>query len=299
MRLLEFFHLIEQMNVELQQHQGHALSFVDELFLLKGDQTKSRTSDKKFCMGKLFYGYFLAQSIPELSSQHGSTYTVHSRWKDIIANLPKPSEELQKIFNLMKNTFETASITYLGLFLEKILKENGQTERTSNAQMDSLIDKHFRTSHDRFFKQMEECGKRCPACKRICDVDHHLDKASPVGQGNNRHCCQSGHQIRAMGGIRYEYTNEASLMWCGMIRDENKVIASEAGVRQTWKAFKEAHSDWDFGDEKSSEDFQTRYFTIWKRIGQKLCAHFVQNKIVLEMKYVENNSPTPINHFIL
>ena len=298
--LLEVFHLFEEMYTELQKQDGHALSFIDQLFLLKGDENKARTFDKKLCAAQLFYGYLLGQPIPaEVSTQHGTIYSVDSRWKRLIDNVPKPSGEAKKIFRLMQSKFETATITYLGLFLEKLIKEKIQIERAITSGMDSSVETHFLTVHNSFVKQMEECGKRCPACKRICDVDHHLDKASPVGRDNNRHRCQSGHQIRAMGGIRYESSNEASLMWCGLIRDDDVVITSNDGSRQTWKTFKEAHSDWDFGDGKSSEDFETRYLPIWKKIGRKLCAHFVQNEIVGEMRYVEKNSPSPINHFIL
>ncbi|CAF4366728.1 unnamed protein product, partial [Rotaria sordida] len=66
---------------------------------------------------------------------------------------------------------------------------------------------------------------------RLCDIDHRLDNATPVGQEENRHRCQSGHQIRSMGGVRYEIINEASTVWGEIIKDEDSIVTSR-GRRQ-------------------------------------------------------------------
>jgi hypothetical protein len=160
-------------------------------------------------------------------------------------------------------------------------------------QMNSFIRKTYSNIHDSLLKQVQGCGAQCPCCKRVCDVDHHLDVISPIGQRENRHCCQFGHQIRGMGGIHYEITAEASMAWCEIIKDDDPVTTNN-NIRQTWKTFKNANSDWDFGDPMVRGNLETRYFSIWKRIGRKLCDHFGNG-----MKFVEKNSPPPINHFIL
>ncbi|CAF3833086.1 unnamed protein product [Rotaria sordida] len=75
------------------------------------------------------------------------------------------------------------------------------------------------------------CQEQCPCCKRLCNIDHRLDNATPVDQEENGHRCQSGHQIRSMGGVRYEIINEASTVWCEIIKDEDSIVTSR-GRRQ-------------------------------------------------------------------
>ncbi|CAF4005248.1 unnamed protein product [Rotaria sordida] len=141
--------------------------------------------------------------------------------------------------------------------------------------------------------RMRGCQARCPCCKRICDVDHHLNITSPIGQEENRHCCKFGHQIRGMGGIRYEITDEASTSWCEIIKD-NDPITTGNNIRQTWKNFKSANADWDFGDGlRVREKLETSYAYIWEKIGKQLCDHFGNG-----MKFGKQNTPSPVNHFI-
>ncbi|CAF1095824.1 unnamed protein product [Rotaria sordida] len=141
--------------------------------------------------------------------------------------------------------------------------------------------------------RMRGCQARCPCCKRICDVDHHLNITSPIGQGENRHCCKFGHQIRGMGGIRYEITDEASTSWCEIIKDNDPITIGN-NIRQTWKNFKSANADWDFGDGlRVREKLETSYAYIWEKIGKQLCDHFGNG-----MKFVKQNTPSPVNHFI-
>ena len=116
-RLIEIFHLIDTMNTVLQEQGGHSLTFVDELFKSQGDQDKCLSSDKKFCMAKLFYDYLVGEQMPtEITIRTGSIYTIDSRWKSLVDNFPKSSEEIKQIFSLAENAFETATISYLGLF---------------------------------------------------------------------------------------------------------------------------------------------------------------------------------------
>ena len=37
---------------------------------------------------------------------------------------------------------------------------------------------------------------------------------------DNRHCCQSGHQLWAMTAIKFEISNEASLFQCEQTTDQ-------------------------------------------------------------------------------
>lgn len=293
-RLNEIFNLLETMNEVLKKEGGHSLTFVDDLFKSDGDQSNSLPSDKKFCMAQLFYNYLVEEQIPaEITTRAGSKYIINDRWKNLIDNFPMPNEKMKQIFRLMKNALETATISYVGLFLDRILDQRDKTISAITAQMNLFISKINSKTHDSLMKQVEGCGTQCPCCKRICDVDHRLNVTSPVGQGENRHRCQFGHQIRAMGGIRYEVTAEASMAWCEIIKDDDPVTTNN-NIRQTWKTFKNSHTDWDFGDSKIRGNLETRYSSIWKRIGRKLC-----DTVYHGMKFVEKNSPPPINHFIL
>ncbi len=293
-RLTEIFELIEKVNTVLQDQGGHSLAFVDELFESRSDQDRCLPLDKKFCMATLFYDYLIGEQMPtEITIRTGSIYRINDRWKNLVEQFTKPNEEIMQIFRLAESAFKTATISYLGLFLEEILSQQAQKTQETTDQMNSFISKTYSSIHDYLLKQIQGCEAQCPCCKRVCDVDHHLDASSPIGQKENRHRCQFGHQIRGMGGIRYEFTNEASMAWCEILKDNDPVTTSN-NDRQSWKTFKDAHADWDFGDSMIRENLETHYFSIWKRIGGKLCDHFGNG-----MKYVEKNSPPPINHFIL
>lgn len=294
MRLLGIFYLIKEVNTILQEQGAHSLSFVDSLFKLKDEHKIDHANDKQFCMAKLFYLYLVAEVIPtEISTRNGLIYTVDSRWQTISGKFPKPSIEIQQIFHLLQSTLEMSTISYLGVFLDQLLSRQNETPNTVANQITSFIQKTYLIIEERLKNRMKGCQAQCPCCKRICDVDHHVNVTSPIGQGESRHRCQFGHQIRGMGGIRYEITGEASTTWCEIIKDNDPIITGN-NIRQTWKNFKCANADWDFdGDLTVQEALKTRYAYIWDRIGQQLCDHFGNG-----MKFVKKNSPLPVNHFI-
>lgn len=292
-RLSETYQFIKEVNTCLEKDGAHSLSFVDNLFQLKDKQNTGRTNDKQFCMANLLYLYLVNKEDPtEITTRNGLIYTVDARWKTIIENFPKPSVEIENVFRSLQNTFEMSTISYLGVFLEEILEHQNETKAKTSKRINSFIQKTYLSIKERFSKQIQGCQALCPCCKRICDFDHHLNMTSSIGHEENRHRCQFGHQIRAMGGVRYEITNEASMSWCEMMGD-NDVIITRNNTRQTWKDFKNANNDWDFiGDLRVRERLETPDAYIWKKIGQKLCDHFGG------MKFVMTNSPLPVNHFI-
>ncbi|CAF1334265.1 unnamed protein product, partial [Rotaria sp. Silwood1] len=294
MRLREIFQLIKTVNTISQELGAHSLSFVDSLFQLKGEQRTDHVNDKQFCMAKLFYLYLVGEDIPrEIYTRNGSIYTVDSRWQIIIDNFPKPSAKIKQVFRLLQNAFEMSTISYLGFFLDKILTRQNEIELAVSNQMTSFIQKTYLIIKEQLSNRMRGCQAQCPCCKRICDVDHHLNITSPIGQEENRHRCQFGHQIRGMGGIRYEITDEASTSWCEIIKDNDPITTSK-NIRQTWKNFKSANADWDFGDDlRVRETLATSYPYIWEKIGKQLCDHFGNG-----MKFVKQNTPPVVNHFI-
>ncbi|CAF4006430.1 unnamed protein product [Rotaria sp. Silwood2] len=290
----EFFRIIEAIKIALKLKGGDSLTFVDDLFESSSNDINQNLFDKKLCMATLLYQYLSDEAIStQITIKNGLTYTVQSKWQETINNMPKSSDQLKNIFRSLKTTFETYTITYIDLFLDKVINQKTTIEQELQSLMTTFITNSCRSTRERLLIQVRGCKEQCPCCKRLCDIDHRLDNATPMGQGENRHQCQSGHQIRGMGGVRYEVTNEASTVWCEIIKDEDPIVTIR-GQRQTWINFKNAHTDWDFGDPRIRENQKTPYTYIWEKIGEQLCLHYGNG-----MKFVTQNSPTPINHFIL
>lgn len=108
-----------------------------------------------------------------------------------------------------------------------------------------------------------------------------------LGDKDNRHACQTGHQLRAMAGTKFENSNEASLYACEEIKDNQPLIVR--GTRQRWSEFKEDHSDWDFGNSITPEELfnlRGKFLHVWSNIGERLCSKY-------EMKFVKQNTPQP------
>ncbi|CAF4831358.1 unnamed protein product [Rotaria sp. Silwood1] len=290
----EFFRIIEAIKIVLRLKGGDSLTFVDDLFEPSSNDIDQNLFDKKLCMATLLYQYLSGESIStQITTKNGLTYTVQSKWQEIINSMPKLSDQLKEIFCSMKTTFETYTITYIDFFLDKLINQTTTMKKALQNCMTTFVENSCRNTRERLLIQVRGCQEQCPCCKRLCDIDHRLDNATPVGQGENRHRCQSGHQIRGMGGVRYEVINEASTVWCEIIKDEDLIITSRGG-RQTWIDFKNAHTNWDFGDSRIRATQKTPYTYIWNKIGEQLCQQFGNG-----MKFVTQNSPIPVNHFIL
>jgi uncharacterized protein YegL len=291
--LAEFFQVIQRINDVLQFKGANVLTFFDDLFELSSNDGNHDPSEKKICTATLLYEYFTgAASSTCITTKNGAIYTVNTKWQEVAGQFPDLREPLKDVFRPMKNMFETFNISYLSLFLKTMTSCEVQTENTFRNQMNELIETSCKSIQEQWLIRIRGCEAVCPCCKRLCDVDHRLDNVSPVGQGENRHRCQFGHQMRGMAGIKYEVTNEASIERCERIKDDYPIVTRQ-GIRQRWKEFKNTRADWDFDDSKTAEIHGARYVYIWKKIGQQLCHHFGN-----EMQFVEENSPSLINHFI-
>ncbi|CAF4754083.1 unnamed protein product [Rotaria sp. Silwood1] len=73
-----------------------------------------------------------------------------------------------------------------------------------------------------------------------------------LGDEDNRHACQTGHQLRAMAGMKFEISNEASLFQCEEMSDSKPIIFR--GTKKKWSEFKNEHADWDFGNSITQEE---------------------------------------------
>ncbi|CAF2920331.1 unnamed protein product [Rotaria sp. Silwood2] len=292
-RLMNIFDAMKSVKEVAEKHDGNSLYFVDTLFEPCGDQSSHRPSDKRNCMFQLFYGYLVGDQVPErITIRNYVTYSVKSHWKTMVAEFPDLDIEIKQMFRSIQNVFDAGTISYLGNFLFHLIDQNSKTEQTIISEPKSLIDTNFKEFHDRLIKQVLVCTEKCPCCKRICDADHHLDINAPIGRGSNRHCCKLGHQIRGMGGIRFESTDEASLLSCEIIKDTDIIVITK-NERKIWKEFKEENLDWDFGDPRIRDTLKTPYSHIWNRIGEQLC-----KKYKPKITFVKENSPSKISHLI-
>ena len=117
-----------------------------------------------------------------------------------------------------------------------------------------------------------------------------------LGDEDNRHACQTGHQLRAMAGIKFEVSNEASLSQCEQMQDDKPIIVR--GTKKKWSEFKKDHSDWDFGNSITPDELFTlrgKFLNVWSKIGSRLCQKYY-------MKYVTENTPQAASkpfHYVL
>jgi uncharacterized protein YegL len=117
-----------------------------------------------------------------------------------------------------------------------------------------------------------------------------------LGDEDNRHCCQTGHQLRAMAGIKFEISNEASLFQCEQMTDERPIVVR--GTKKKWSEFKNDYPDWDFGNSITPDELfklRGKFLNVWSRIGEHLCEKY-------DMQFVTENTAQAVAkpfHYIL
>jgi uncharacterized protein YegL len=117
-----------------------------------------------------------------------------------------------------------------------------------------------------------------------------------LGDEDNRHCCQTGHQLRAMAGIKFEISNEASLFQCEQMTDDRPIVVR--GTKKKWSEFKNDYPDWDFGNLITPDELfklRGKFLNVWSRIGEKLCEKY-------DMEFVTENTAQAVAkpfHYIL
>ena len=290
----EFFQLISTLKDSLERKGMNSITLVEDLFETSTPGETHSGIDKGLCMARLLFQYFMGNcDIQTINLKNSIIYRLTPLWGEITIDLKKSSEMLRERLRSVEKEFETYAVIDVPDFLKKILTHETEKMNSFNQFMNNFLQQHQNDLEKWWLDAVLSCTEMCPCCRRICDIDHRLMMACPIGQDENRHRCQYGHQIRAMGGIKVEKTNEASLECCEKMNENDRIIIRH-GNQQTWKQFKEMHSTWDFNDLKSGENQNTRYAYIWERIGQKLCEHFGD-----DMKFVTKNRPKPVNHFIL
>jgi hypothetical protein len=81
------------------------------------------------------------------------------------------------------------------------------------------------------------CEEMCPCCGRLCDIDMKQIDVHTI------HKCNTGHQIRAIIGMRVEsYEDGDKHFYASVLRCEDMELSSVIqfnGRKYTWKEFTE------------------------------------------------------------
>ncbi|CAF4334604.1 unnamed protein product [Rotaria sp. Silwood2] len=105
-----------------------------------------------------------------------------------------------------------------------------------------------------------------------------------LGNEDNRHACQTGHQLRAMAGTKFEVSNEASLFQCEQMEDHKPIIV--LGTKKKWSEFKKDHPDWDFGNSITPNQLfklRGKFLNVWSKIGRRLCERYDMTFVHIEI----------------
>lgn len=117
-----------------------------------------------------------------------------------------------------------------------------------------------------------------------------------LGDQDNQHKCQLGHQLRAMAGYKFEKSNEASLFQCEKMEDHQPILVR--GTKKKWSEFKKDHPDWDFGNKITENELlslRSKFLDVWGKVGKLICRKY-------SMDFVTNNTqirPTPFHYILL
>jgi uncharacterized protein YegL len=281
---------------------GAAATFIDSIFQSDAGTILSvneNLKNKKRCMASLLYAYFEGKVIPHTVSAYGATYKLKPEGYDIFDRLAKyspPSARLIEVTKAMSQTYNNISIGNLTAFLETLMNEK---DKIINYFIEfpsdfNVLDKN--DTYKRLLDKVRGCSEKCPCCRRPCDIDHTLIKSIP-GSNDNQHCCTLGHALRAMNGYRYEITDEASLVMCEHIQDEQTIVVGP--TRKRWSEFKKDHYDWNFDAIMTVDELNRlhgKFLGVWARIGPELCDKY-------GMKFVTTNILKSIEqisfHYIL
>ncbi|CAF3876452.1 unnamed protein product [Rotaria sp. Silwood1] len=290
--LLEFFNRIEFMFSSLA-NEGASVQYIDDIFEASGGAAADNLKNKGQCMVLLLFTYLSGNKIAPGTSYtvFDKTYTLKPKGVKLFEKLPAPSTELTNLIKGMRdadnsnnNQMVIASIKNLKYFLESIINSKSKVECSFDKAPATFAAFDKDQIYNKLLDKARGCTSKCPCCQRPCDVDH-TKIISNSGDEDNRHACQTGHQLRAMAGMKFEISNEASLFQCEEMSDSKPIIFR--GTKKKWSEFKNEHADWDFGNSITQEELfklRGKLLNVWSKIGAILCKMY-------EMKFVTQNTP--------
>jgi uncharacterized protein YegL len=240
----------------------------------------------------LLHKYFTQQTIPTSFMINGKIYQLRNDALDAFQSLMQqrmPTSDLCNVTKEISSIYDKISIGNFVVFLEALLKEKNSIINDLNQFKSDFNSLDTEDTYARLLDKVRGCPDLCPCCKRPCDVDHTQLKSTP-GSKYNEHRCRSGHTLRAMNGYKFEVTEEASLLMCEQIKDDQVIVIGPA--RYEWSQFKSDHADWIFESALNDDELNRlhgKFLTVWEKIGSKLCEKF-------QMKYVTYNTSQRISH---
>ncbi|CAF0938001.1 unnamed protein product [Adineta steineri] len=290
----EFFYCIQGM-LDSVRHLGAPNKLIDKIFQSNernASNINDDLNDKNQCMVMILCQYLTEQSIQLSLTVNGTVYHIGRdafNAFQLLVEQRRPSNELAKIIKGISLVFKNISISNLIAFLEALLTEREKTLHDFNQIPCSFdhIDQH--DTYARLLDKVRGCPDLCPCCRRPCDVDHTQIKSNP-GSLHNEHRCQSGHNLRAMNGYKFETTNEPSLLMCEQIKDDQIIVIGPR--RYQWSDFKQNHPNWIFESILNDDELNRlhgKFLTIWRKIGKEICDKY-------HMKYVKYNTSLNIVH---
>ncbi|CAF3979690.1 unnamed protein product [Rotaria magnacalcarata] len=302
--LIEFFNRIEFMMSSLA-NEGSSVQYIDDIFLASGGIAADNLTNKGQCMVLLLYAYLSGNRIQPGTSYtvFNENYTLKAKGLRLFEKLPIPSKQLAGLINGMKdidnsnsNRTTVASIKNLHVFLQSIIDAKKTIEDTYDETPTRFEAYDKDQIYNKLLDKVRGCTSKCPCCQRPCDVDHTLIKSN-AGDEDNRHCCQTGHQLRAMAGIKFEVSNEASLFQCEQMTDDRPIVVR--GTKKKWSEFKNDYPDWDFGNSITPDELfklRGKFLNVWSRIGELLCEKY-------DMEFVTENTAQatakPLHYILL
>jgi uncharacterized protein YegL len=281
--------------LETASKLGAAARFVNDIFIPEGANSLDANENlinKKRCMAILLNNYFTTQTIPTAFVHNAKRYSLREdalRGFQLSLQQRKPSVELSQIMQQISAIYDKMSIGNFVVFLTALLNEEKQILDDFNRSKSDFKSIDTQDTYASLLDKVRGCSDLCPCCKRPCDVDHTLLKSTP-GAEHNEHRCLSGHTLRAMNGYKFEITEEASLLMCEQIKDDQTVIIGP--TRYLWSQFKKDRPNWIFDsslDDTELGRLHGKFLTVWEKVGPRLCQKF-------KMKYVTHNTPQKVTH---
>ncbi|CAF1009032.1 unnamed protein product, partial [Didymodactylos carnosus] len=271
----QFFHYIRRLSIALY-NEGSAVKFITDIFEASAGTAAENLKNKGQCMTYLLYAWFTNKPI-QLNMPFtvcNSTYKLTAKGVNYFQNLTKPQSALANLMEFVskldltffgKNQVRVTSIKNFSLFLTSITDIENRAMEQYNSIPTTFESYDKDQSYIKLLDKARGCKVKCPCCSRPCDADHALIRSRPGAQ-DNKHCCKSGHQLRAFAGIRFEQTNEASLYQCNKIDDTDLIVV---------KVTTTPHD---------ADALRTKFLFVWGKIGRKFCDKF-------KMEFIHHNRP--------
>ena len=256
---------------------GTEARWIENIFITDGSSDldiNEKLKNKKHCMTVLLQKYFSNQTIPESFDHNANRYLlkkdVFDKFK-LLFDQRAADPELFQIMSQICSVFDRILIGNSMTFLQAIITKKNEITVDFDCSENDFKSIDTQDSYNRLLAKVRGCSDLCPCCRRPCDVDHTQVPTAP-GSEYNEHRCSTGHSLRAMNGYKFEVTEEASLLMCEHLKDNEEIMIDR--IRYKWSQFKRQHPNWSFESTLTDAELNNlhgKFLIVWERIGRKLC----------------------------